>query len=206
LPGKFRILAVIVFLLTLMIPVFAVLPFHLHGEKEKKEIVKVEKIAKEKENKVTKGEKIKKEKKKEQAEEIIRFSKLEKEMKKFAINRDVFSPSPIKPINPAGRVKLPPLPPPQEIKKKAEEEKEKDIEDEIRRSLFFEGYVIKNSKNHALVSVNGEFFAVAAGDMVLEKITIIKIEKKTIKVEVDAKVFEIQLKGDNEDEKQDAQQ
>lgn len=76
---------------------------------------------------------------------------------------------------------------------------EKDIEAEIRQGVFFEGYIIKNTKNHALLSVNGEFFIVCERDIILNKIKILKIEKKKVIIEVESKKFEIKLKGDKDD-------
>lgn len=199
--GKFRILAVIVSLSALMI--FSALPIHLHAQAEEKKIKEVKQTAGEKDKIVKKkktGKEKEKPKQKERAKEIIKFSSLERKTKEFSINRDIFSPDPMKPANPT-TFKLPPPPSPEEIKNiQKEKQKEKNIEDEIRQSLFFEGYVIKNSRNCALVSVNGEFYAVGTGDIVLEKIKIVNIEKKNIKVEVDSRVFEIQLKGDDENE------
>jgi hypothetical protein len=74
-----------------------------------------------------------------------------------------------------------------------------EIEEEIQ-GLSYEGYVIKNSKNCALVSMNGEFHAVTVGDIILEKIKILKIDRKTIKVEVESHEFEIQIKEDEANE------
>ena len=179
----------------------AVQPPHLYGNAGKKKAAEVKKVAPK--AKAPNAKEIKKEKEKLKGKEIIKFSQLEGDIKKFSIKRDIFSPNPMNPVRPQPKVKLPPPPTPEEVKKKkAEEAKKQDIEDEIRRSLFFEGYVMKNTKNYALVSVNGEFFAVGAGDTILEKIKIIQIERKTIKVEVESRVIEIQLKGDNENEEE----
>ncbi len=140
------------------------------------------------------------------AEEILTLKKLEKKAKEFSISRDIFSPDTMAP--PVQAMQSVPVPqvvetPPEEEPKVEEKE---DIEAEIRRSLFFEGYVIKHPKNFALVSANGEFFAVGNGDLLMDKIKIIKIDKKTITVEVDSKTFDLQLKGDNSNEQNFTQQ
>lgn len=138
--------------------------------------------------------------------EIIKTSRIPSQWPEFVIKRDIFSPDIMRPRM---NRQLPPPPPPPVIKPKEEEkikeqkEIEEDMERELRQSFFFEGYVIRSSQkdnNYALVSLNGEFSAVGAGDMVGEKITIVSITKEIIKVEVENKIFEIQLKGDNEDE------
>ncbi|UCH96894.1 MAG: hypothetical protein JSV88_08595 [Candidatus Aminicenantes bacterium] len=139
--------------------------------------------------------------KKEIPEEIIKISKLQQEVKEFSIKRNIFSPDPMKPVDPgaAPRKALPPPPPvvkpPEEVKKP-----DKHLENEIQGSLSYEGYVIKHTKNYALVSMNSEFFAVTTGDMILEKIKIIKIDREAITVEVESQQVEIQIKGDEENE------
>jgi hypothetical protein len=142
--------------------------------------------------------------KKKIPDEIINISKLDKTAKEFSINRDIFSPDLMKPVAP-GSVRqevIPSLPPPLpgEIKKEIPTVDPKaEIEKEIQ-GLSYEGYVVKNKKNCALISMNGEFFAVTVGDIILEKIKIIKIDKKTITVEVESYEFEIQIKEDEENE------
>jgi hypothetical protein len=139
--------------------------------------------------------------KKKIPDEIIRISKLDKAAKKFSINRDIFSPDLMRPVDPGrGRTTYTPPTPLPEVKRDLPIVDPKgDIEEEIQ-GLSYEGYVIKNSKNCALVSMNGEFHAVTIGDIILEKIKIIKIDRKTITVEVESHEFEIQIKEDEENE------
>jgi len=178
------------------------------NEKSKKEIpgeIKETPIT-EKNEKETPGEiketpKTEKSKKKI-PDEIIRISKLDKAAKEFSINRDIFSPDLMKPVDPGSERKqfTPPPPPLPEVKRDLPTVDPKaDIEEEIQ-GLSYEGYVIKNSKSCALVSMNGEFHAVTVGDIILEKIKIIKIDRKTITVEVESHEFEIQIKEDEENE------
>lgn len=132
-------------------------------------------------------------------EEIINISKLTKEIKKFTIIRNIFSPDIMRPNVPPPRLPTREmLLPKKEAENTVEQEKKSVLEEEIRNNLSYEGYVVKDSKNIALVSLNGEFYAVGEGDMVDEKITIIIIEKETITVEFDNNIFEIQLKGDEQ--------
>lgn len=137
-------------------------------------------------------------------DEIINISKLNKAAKEFSITRDIFSPDLMRPVDPgSGRQEFAPPPPLQEeIKREIPSVDPKaEIEKEIQ-GLSYEGYVIKNSKNCALVSMNGEFYAVTVGDIILEKIKIIKIDRKAITVEVESNEFEIQIKEDEENETQ----
>ena len=150
--------------------------------------------------KTAKTEKIKK----KIPDEIIRISKLDELAKEFSITRDIFSPDLMRPVDPgSGRQQFTPPPPPPPVNQQELPKVDTGaiIEEEIQ-GLAYEGYVIKNSKNYALVSMNGEFFAVTVGDIILEKIKIIKIDRKSIKVEVDSHEFEIQIKEDETNETQ----
>jgi hypothetical protein len=142
--------------------------------------------------------------------EIIKVSQLEKlqkekEKKEFSIERDIFSPFKRKFKKSKVQSELPPPPPP--AKMEEEEEKVKDeksdqmqVVNEILQSVAYEGYVMRDSKQVALLTVNGEFFVVGKDDILMEKIKIITVDKKFITVEVDSNVIEINLKGDDENE------
>jgi hypothetical protein len=124
---------------------------------------------------------------------------LTKEIQKFTIKRNIFSPDIMKPNVPAPQLPIREmLPPEKEIENKVEQEKRSVLQEEIENNFSYEGYVVKDSKNIALVSLNGEFYAVGEGDIVEEKITIIIIDKETITVEFDNNIFQIQLKGDEQ--------
>jgi hypothetical protein len=130
-------------------------------------------------------------------EEIIKISKLKKEIQKFTIKRNIFSPDIMKPNVPAQRFPTTEMMRTQkEAETKVEQEKKSVLQAEIENNFSYEGYVLKDSGNIALVSLNAEFYAVGEGDIVAEKVTIIIIEKETITVEFDNNIFEIQLKGD----------
>jgi hypothetical protein len=139
--------------------------------------------------------------KKKIPDEIISISKLDQAAKEFSINRDIFSPELMKPVDPgSGRKQFtPPTPPPVVKDDLPSVDPKADIEEEIQ-GLSYEGYVIKNSKNCALVSMNGEFHAVTVGDIILEKIKIIEIDRKIITVELESHEFEIQIKEDEQNE------
>jgi hypothetical protein len=135
--------------------------------------------------------------------EIIMLSKLAKPVEEFSIKRDIFSPDPMVPRDPKNgpAADLPPKPiqvekPPE----KPEVDQKALLENEVRSNLVYQGYVIKHSRNYAVVSMRGESYAVTAGDTVLDRIKIVKIERKQIEVEVDSYTFEIQLKEDEENE------
>jgi hypothetical protein len=126
--------------------------------------------------------------------EIIRFSRLEKKPLPFSLKKDIFFP--IKLISPEERATLQNRVSRDQTEQVAEKE---DSKKEIQRSISFEGYVEKNNRIHALISLNGEYFIVSQGDVFLESIKIVKIERKRIFLEVESQPVEIQLKGDNDE-------
>ena len=126
--------------------------------------------------------------------EIIRFSKLEKKPLPFSLKKDIFFP--IKFISAEERATLQNRVSRDQTKQVAEKE---DSKMEIQRSVSFEGYVEKNGRIHALISLNGEYFIVGQGDVLMETIKIVKIEKKRIFLEVESQPVEIRLKGDNDE-------
>ena len=164
--------------------------------------------------------------------ELIKISKLKKEKeKKFTLKRDIFSPFKTIPKKIQEPIKIKKIEPPPLAPKKADIKK--SVEDEIRQSVLYEGFVIKNTINNsfsrpssrprwvyvlksdaekkidraiigndnirALLTVNEEYFVVSAGDVILDKIMIIKIEEKKITLEVDSFSFEIFLKEEPDD-------
>lgn len=138
--------------------------------------------------------------------EIIKTTKLEqvekeKEKKEFNIVRDIFSPFKRefnqKPAAP------PPQPSPEEIQKPPEEEsrvKERDVAGEIRRRVAYEGYVMREAKKLALLTVDSEYFVAGIDDIVKETIKIVNVEKKFVTLEVEANLVEINIKGDQDNE------
>lgn len=137
--------------------------------------------------------------------EIIRASKLEqiekeKKNKEFAVFRDIFSP--FKKVIEPKKMEVP-QPPPEEIRKKSEEEnrvKERDVSGEIRGRIAYEGYASRGAQRFALLTVDGEFFVVSVNDIVKETINIINIETKFVTVQVEANLIEINIKEDQNNE------
>ncbi|MCX6582264.1 MAG: hypothetical protein NT166_18995 [Candidatus Aminicenantes bacterium] len=137
--------------------------------------------------------------------EIINASKLEqaekeKGKKEFNIVRDIFSPFKREfNLNPAA----PAQPPPEVIQKPPEEEnrvKERDVAGEVRRRVAYEGYVMREAKKLALLTVDSEFFVVGIDDTVKETIKIVNVEKKFVTLEVETNLVEINIKGDQDNE------
>jgi len=136
---------------------------------------------------------------KKEEKEIFRLSLLNKPpVEKVTMKRDIFTADILRSeieLNP----KTAPAPePPREPETTVIIER--NPEEEVRRILFYEGFVLRRDQGYALITINGDSSMVTTGDTVNENIKIIKIEKKSITVESESKVFEIQLKGDTSNE------
>jgi len=118
--------------------------------------------------------------------ELIHFSALNPPRPEPRVKRNIFSLVSALPaaMQPQTVTPLPPPPPP-----------ERNIAEEIRQSVIFEGYVVKNGKRSAMISSSGEFFIVGIGDTVLEKIKILAISPTQCTVEFEGQPYEIYLKG-----------
>jgi hypothetical protein len=126
--------------------------------------------------------------------EIIHVSKLEEKKPPYFLKKDIFYP--IRSLSKEERATLQNQFSGGEIKQDQEQENSKK---EIQRSISFEGYVEKNNSIHALINLNGEYFVVGQGEIFMETIKIVKIEKNQIFLEVESQPIVIQLKGDGDD-------
>lgn len=123
--------------------------------------------------------------------EIIKVSSMKGERGKFSVLRNIFSPLPRVPQQRLTPHTQPTLPKPEVKEVKA------NLENEVRRSVFYEGYISKGEKRHALLNVSGEYFVVTEGDIVLQRIKVIKVQKKSIVIEVESCSYDIARKGEN---------
>ncbi len=73
---------------------------------------------------------------------------------------------------------------------------QKTIAEEISQSISYEGFIIKNDRNSALLNVSGEFYMVGEGDQVMDKIRILKISRSLVTIEYEGLPYDIRLKGD----------
>jgi len=122
--------------------------------------------------------------------EIIRISQISQKRLPFAMKRDIFSAFKLGQVN---RTRVPQNMRPET---KPREGEKRDLIAEIRRSVVYEGFIGKGFDRIALISVNGEAFTVRVGETIMEKIKVIKIDSKRIKVEVESQTVEINLKED----------
>lgn len=126
--------------------------------------------------------------------EVIHLSKLNRGKKNHGWKRDLFSPqAKITQRTPDNRQSPPSAQSPSSLS-------EAELKREVRTSVSYDGYVIKQQRRHALLNVNGEFFVAGEGDELMETVKLVKIEKDKVFLEIDGKVVEIPLKGDGDDE------
>ncbi len=76
------------------------------------------------------------------------------------------------------------------------EKLQKSIAEEIQQSISYEGFIVKDARKSALLNVSGEFFVAGEGDVLLEKIKVLKISKDVVTVEYDNQPYDIRIKGD----------
>ncbi len=77
-----------------------------------------------------------------------------------------------------------------------EESLQKSIAEEIAQSVTCDGFIMKNSKQLALLNVSGEPFLVSEGDTILDKIKVLKIAKDMVTIEYENQPYEIRIKGE----------
>lgn len=129
------------------------------------------------------------------AEEVVHLSRLDSPAKELTIHRDLFRPG----QNPATEtVRMRPMPTPAEPR--VEQNALKDRESRIRRSIVFEGFIRRNDRLTAILSVDGEYFVVAQGEQVLGDVSVAALNEKRMVVLVDGKRHEIPFQGVDENE------
>ena len=73
---------------------------------------------------------------------------------------------------------------------------QKSIAEEIQSSISYEGFIVKDARKTALLNVSGEFFVAGEGEVLLEKIKVLKISKDVVTIEYDKLPYDIRIKGD----------
>ena len=126
--------------------------------------------------------------------EIIKTSKLSKKIPAFKITRDLFSPK--RTVREAKKMKF--LERQENLRIKDDKLKQKH--EETFEQVMYEGFVTRKNHKVALLSVSGEFITAKKGDIVLEKITIIEISDEILKIKMENKIYDIPLKGDEDEE------
>ncbi len=127
--------------------------------------------------------------------EIIHISKLESKIKPFVFTRDLFSPK---------RTKMEIINKNNFEKKemfKIKEEKLKRKHEEIFDNIIYEGFVLRKNIKTVLLSINGEFATCREGDIILDKIEIVKVSLKTLSIKIENKKYDINLKENEDEEK-----
>lgn len=123
--------------------------------------------------------------------ELLKLSLLKKAAPVFAVKRDIFNGE-----LPAGGDSRPDR---ARESQPAQADVHRTIAEEIAQSVSYEGFVIKDGKNSALLNISGEFFMVGEGDQVLEKIRILSIGRSRVTIEYEGLPYDIKIKGDEND-------
>jgi hypothetical protein len=122
--------------------------------------------------------------------ELLKLSLLAKPARAFTLKLDVFQgrgPGDQENVSPGAAAATGP----------AQAEKlQKSIAEEIQQSVSYEGFIVKNARKSALLNVSGEFFVAGEGDVLLEKIKVLKISKDAVTIEYDNQPYDIRIKGD----------
>jgi hypothetical protein len=119
--------------------------------------------------------------------ELLKLSLLEKPSPLFALKLDIFRGG-------AG-VNSAQADPAQKPTLQAEA-LQRSIAEEIAQSVSYEGFIVKDTRESALLNVSGEFFIVSEQDTILDKIKILKISKDAVTIEYDNQPYVIRIKGD----------
>jgi len=80
-----------------------------------------------------------------------------------------------------------------------EEEKQENLEEEIRQSIAYNGFIQRLGKNAAMLNISGEYVIATEGETVMEKIKILKIEPTRVTIEYQGQTFEINFQGEDDD-------
>jgi len=118
--------------------------------------------------------------------ELLKLSLLQKPAPHFTLRIDIFHDAASANSAPAATAATP----------AQAETLQRSIAEEIAQSVTYEGFILKNAKRLALLNVSGEFYSVGEGDMVLDKIKVLKIAKDKVTIEYDGLPYEIPIKGE----------
>ncbi len=117
--------------------------------------------------------------------ELLRLDLLEKSAGKFSIKLDIFNGA--RDAGPAQAAK----PTPAQVA-----EVQRSIAEEIFQSVIYEGFVVKDARESALLNVSGEFHLVGQGDEILGKIKILSVTRSMVTIEYEGQAYDIRIKGD----------
>lgn len=118
-------------------------------------------------------------------EELLRLSLLKRPAGKFAVRMDIFNgaadagPAPAAKTTPAQAA-----------------DTQRAIAEEIFQSVIYEGFVVKDARELALLNVSGEYYMVGQGDDILGKIKILSVSRVVVVIEYEGQAYDIRIKGD----------
>lgn len=127
---------------------------------------------------------------------VIKTENLKK-IDKFIIKRDLFNPYKRFDNDKKSLVKKLEVKPIKKVEK--QQIKINSIEEEVRNNISYNGYSVKGNQFIAVITVASETFIVKNNDLVLNKIKILNINEKEIRIEVEKLIFNIKISGDEDE-------
>jgi hypothetical protein len=118
-------------------------------------------------------------------EELLRLSLLDKPAGKFTVRMDIFNGAPD--AGAAAAVRPTPA---------QAAEAQRSIAEEIFQSVIYEGFVVKDARELALLNVSGEYHMVGPGDDILGKIKILSVSRAVVVIEYEGQAYDIRIKGE----------
>lgn len=128
------------------------------------------------------------------ATEVVRLSRLKTPPVELTIHRDLFRQG--RSVSPVPRA-APPVPEPMRRGESLAPERQ----ERMAHKIVYEGYIRRKGRVTAIISVNGEYFVVEAGEALGENLSLRSLDEKRIVVMMeDGKSREIPFQGVDENE------
>ena len=124
------------------------------------------------------------------ADELIKTSELNKPSAPFRLKRNPFSMSAFSGLASSS--------PAATSARQEEEEEKEDIEQQLRQSVAYNGFIQRQGKNAAILNISGEYVIATEGETVMEKIKVLKIEPLQVTIEYEGQTFTIQSQGEDD--------
>lgn len=129
------------------------------------------------------------------ATEVVRLSRLKTSPGELTIHRDLFRQGRgVSPVRGAVR----PIPVP--TQRGRDESATPVREERIAHKIVYEGFIRRKGRVTAIISVNGEYFVVEAGEALMDGLSLESLDEKRIVVMEDGRSREIPFQGVEENE------
>lgn len=120
--------------------------------------------------------------------ELIRRSLLLQKRSPFSIRRDIFMALPLTASATASDNT--------QDQPGSGQSQQATVQEEISQSISYEGFLVKENRKTALLSIGGDVYVVGEGETILERIKVLSISREMITIEYEGQPYQIKLKGD----------